>query len=352
MNDDFSKQQIQWKLYQMASLGWRYLVNEQLEQAQETFEKGADLARRHQLHCQELSFEQNICQMYIYHHYDQKAAVDNAVRLVAKVARSQYADCTYEHVAVYDIMTHAYFYRDCLGYEKEIRESLDYIEQNLPMWQDTRLRIDYIRAELEYEHGRYQPARDMALKNVADAEFAHNYRKSDALVVARRAAFALGEIDLAHQYAAMDVTVGSERGVAYALTWQAVYAKRLGNDVAAELLFQRGLAQYKQFNIVHGLNYFDAVAEYYELYGASDKALELRQAQFQTLPARGSLHDMAIAHLQYCRLLGRMGKPVDAALQQAREFISMLRQPAVHEVALTRIEAGDFYQYDWQRETR
>ena len=353
MQDDLSKEQIRQKLYAMESQGWRYLYNEQAEQAKDTFESGAKIARLHQLPCMELLFEYQVCQVYVYYTYDQKAAVDYAVRLVTKLPRPEYVDCRNEHVAVYDIMTHAYFYRDCLGYEKEIRESLDYVKQNLTMRYESRLRMDYILTELEYENGNYQEARNKAMQYVAEAEFAHAYRKSDGYLAARRAVYALGEIDIAYKYAEMDVTVSQsgsyQRGAADALLWQAVYAKRLGNDGAAQQLYQRSIAQYERFTIAPSLTYFDAAAEYYELMGDNERALKLREAQFDELPARGSLHDMALAHLQYCRLLGRMGKPVDAALVKARAFVNTLRKPEAHETALQRIENGDFYQFDWQR---
>jgi hypothetical protein len=353
MQDDFNKQQIRWKLYDLERQGWRYLYNEQPEQAKETFESGAKIARLNQLPCMELMFEYQICQVYVYYSYDQKAAVDYAVRLVTRLPRQEYVDCHNDHVSVYDILTHAYFYRDCLGYEKEIRESLDYIEKNLPVRQETRLRMDYILTELEYENGNYQVARSKAMQYIADAEFSHPYRKSDGYLAARRAVYALGEFDLAYKYAELDATVSQsgsyQRGAADALMWQAVFAKRLGNDGAAQQIYQRGIAQYQQFSISPSLTYFDAASEYYELTGDTEQALKLREAQFNELPARGSLHDMALAHLQYCRLLGRMGKPVDEALMKARAFINTLRKPEAHETPLKRIENGDFYQFDWQR---
>jgi tetratricopeptide (TPR) repeat protein len=303
-----------------------------------------------------LFFEYQICQVYVYYTYDQKAAVDYAVRLVTRLQRSQYGDCHNEHVSVYDILTHAYFYRDCLGYEKELRESLDYIEKNLPIRQETRLRMDYILTELDYENGHYQAARNKAMQYIADAEFSHPYRKSDGYLAARHVLYALGEIDLAHKYAELDATVSQsgsyQRGAADALMWQAVFAKRLGNDGAAQQIFQRGIAQYQQFDMSPSLTYFDAAADYYELSGDSEQALKLRLSQFEELPARGSLHDMALAHLQYCRLLGRMGKPVDEVLKKARDFINTLRKPAAHDTALKHIEAGNYYQFDWQRELK
>jgi hypothetical protein len=353
MTDKMNRDKMRWQLYDLEQKGWRYLYNEEHEQARKTFEEGAKLARLYDLHCMEMMFEYQICQVYVYYTYDQKAAVDYAVRLTTRLQRSEYADCSHEHTSVYDILTHAYFYRDCLGYEKEIRESLEYIAANLPVQPDTRLRMDYILAELDYENGDFEAGRDKVMKYISRAEYSHPYRKSDGYLAARRVMYALGEIDLAHKYTELDAQVSQsgsyQRGTADALMWQAVCAKRLGNDGTAQSLFQRGLAQYEQFTIAPSLTYFDAAAEYHELCGDSEQALKLRQAQFEELPARGSLHDLALAHLQYCRLLGRMGKPVAEALQKARDFIQTLRKPSAHDTALKRIESGDYYQFEWQK---
>jgi hypothetical protein len=221
------------------------------------------------------------------------------------------------------------------------------------MRQDTKLRLDYIRAELDVENGNYTAARDKVMTYIAEAEYAHAYRRSDGYLVARRVMYALGELDLAHKYAELDDRVSQsgsyQRGAADARMWQAVFAKHLGNDGAAQQLFQSGLAQYKNFDISPSLTYFDAAAAYHELCGDTEQALKLREAQFKELPARGSLHDMALAHLQYCRLLGRMGKPVDTALEKAKAFIQTLRKPDAHDAALQRITDGDYHQFDWQK---
>jgi hypothetical protein len=353
MTDDMNREKARWKLFELERQGWNYLYNEQPEEARKVFEEGAKLARLHALSCMEIQFEYQVCQVYVYYTYDQKAAVDYAVRLTTKLQRSEYANCSYEHTAVYDILTHSYFYRDCLGYEKEIRESLEYITENLPVTYDTRLRMDYILAELDYENGDFKSGRDKVLSYISRAEYSHPYRKSDGYLAARRVMYALGEIDLALKYSELDVQVSQsgsyQRGAADALMWQAVCAKQLGNDGAAQALFQRGLAQYQQFHIAPSLTYFDAAAEYHESCGDSERSLKLRQAQFEELPARGSLHDLALAHLQYCRLLGRMGKPVDEALQKARDFIQTIRKPSAHNAAIKRIELGDYYQFDWQK---
>src|SRR5215207_3993343 len=105
MTDDMNREKMRWKLYDLERQGWRYLYNEEPEQARKTFEEGAKLARLYSLPCMEMMFEYQICQVYVYYTYDQKAAVDYAVRLTTRLQRSEYGDCSYEHTSVYDILT-------------------------------------------------------------------------------------------------------------------------------------------------------------------------------------------------------------------------------------------------------
>lgn len=350
----FNRLQISGRINQLLHQGYRYLSNEQVEEAQGVFKEGLQLAQQHHQYCSELDIQSQTIQIHVYYTYDQQAAVDAAVRLISLLRGPEYQNCHRQRIKVYDILIHAYFYRDCLGYEEEIRDSMEYVEKNFLISQrETRLRFEYIRAELDYENRNYKSGRDRVMQYIAAAEFAHSYRKGDGYLVGRRMMYALGEISLAHKYAELSMkhsqAGGYQRGVADGLLWQGVYAKRLGNDGEAQRLIQRSLNHYEQFQISHTLSYFDALAEYHELCGEHEQAQKLLEEQFEELPARGSLHDLALAHLQYCRFLGRTGQTIEIAIQDAHGFIQTLPKPEVHEPALEAIKAGNYHQFDWQR---
>lgn len=346
------------QLYQLESQGQRYLYNEQIEQALDSFEEGLKLVEQSASYCHELSFRYLITQTHVYYTYDQKAAVDLAVRLVSRLQRPEYENCRTQRIRIYDILIHAYFYRDCLGYEQDIRDSMDYLENNLLgsrsfFTLETVLRMAYIRAELDYENGDYESARNRVMDYISKAEHAHVFRQSDGYMVGRRVMYALGELALAYKYAELNAQTsrqgGYQRGVADALLWQGLFAKRLGDDTDAQRLIQQGLNHYEQYSITRTLNYFDSLSQYYELCNEQEQAQKLLEQQFEELPARGSLHDLAIAHLQYCRFLGRTEQSIGSAIYNAREFFQTLPKPEIHEPTLKRIEAGDYYQFTWQR---
>jgi hypothetical protein len=340
------------RLSEFEQRGWQHLYNDATADAKNTFELGQLYARRNELPCWDILFEFYICQIYVYYTFDLKTAVDAAVRLTARLRKTEMQLCR-ERMLVYGILVHAYFYRDCLGYEQEIREALQYIESELPLDSEAILRVEYIRAELDLEYGRYDAVQERLMLYLAKAENSHSYRKADGCRVGHMLSYARGDFALARDYAARNAQHSDDgqhqRGIADALIWQAVYTLKLGQEGAAQRILQQALDHYKRFNLAPALIYFDALCDFHEISGDMKHVLSLREQQFSDLHLRGSLHDLAKAHLQYCRLLGRMGKPLDSAIAQAHAFLNTLQKPAVHRAALTRIENGDYYQFDWQR---
>jgi hypothetical protein len=255
---------------------------------------------------------------------------------------------------VYGILVHAYFYRDCIGYEPEIRRALNYIETELPSDTEALLRVEYIRMELDLEYGRYDAVQERLLPYLAQAEVAHAYRKADGCRVGHLLNYATGDFAKAREYAELNAQYSYEgqhqRGVADALLWQAVYTLKSGDTGEAQRILQQGLNHYQRFNLAPALTYFDALCAYSEETGHAEKARNMRQQQFADLEARGSLHELARAHLQYARLLGRMKQPMDDALSKARIFITTLRKPDIYLEALQHIENGNYYEFDWQRD--
>ena len=340
------------RLSQFEQLGWQHLYNDATAEAQRTFESGQQFARRYDLPCWDILFEFYICQIYVYYTFDLQAAVTAAVRLTTRLSKSELQLCR-ERMLVYGILVHAYFYRDCIGYEKEIRDALHYIETELPSDSEALLRVEYIRAELDLEYGRYDAVRDRLMVYLSNAEHSHPYRKADGCRVGHLLSYALGDFALARDYAALNVAHSydgqHQRGIADALIWQAVYTLKLGQAGEAQKILQLALDHYRRFNLAPALTYFDALCAFHEISGDNQRALQLREQQFEDLQLRGSLHDLAKAHLQYCRLLGRMGLPTDTAIIQARSFIQTLQKPEHNLAALQRIENGDYFQFDWQR---
>ena len=94
--------------------------------------------------------------------------------------------------------------------------------------------------------------------------------------------------------------------------------------------------------------YYHTLCEYYELTGDIERAYNLRQEQMIAITAL-SLTEQSFAHLHYCRLLGRMGKPLDTALANARALTKNMKRADLYLEHVQRIEDGKYYLYDWQK---
>jgi hypothetical protein len=138
------------------------------------------------------------------------------------------------------------------------------------------------------------------------------------------------------------------RRTAEAILWQAAYERRLLQATAWQTL-SRGLAYYQTYTLPLAANYYSALCDYYEQDGQPAQALALRHEQVKVAPDLGSVSYIVESHIDLCRLLGRMGQPIDDAIKQAHELTSACLKPTIYLERLQRIENGDYYQFDWQR---
>ncbi|MCA9912931.1 MAG: hypothetical protein KC496_06265, partial [Anaerolineae bacterium] len=113
--------------------------------------------------------------------------------------------------------------------------------------------------------------------------------------------------------------------------------------------FAQGMEEYRRYNIPRWLEPYDAEAEYLELEGQPEVAVVVRNRQLEAFQEYGSLWYLAHTHVQRLRLLGRLGVPLEDDLALARSIIAEMKIPTEYERQIQRIEAGDYYEFDWQK---
>ncbi len=70
-------------------------------------------------------------------------------------------------------------------------------------------------------------------------------------------------------------------------------------------------------------------------------ALRVRDEELATIVGRGQLGYECYCHVERCRLLARMGRPLDEALAAAREAAGKLSNPAPRIEVLNAIARGE-----------
>jgi hypothetical protein len=134
-----------------------------------------------------------------------------------------------------------------------------------------------------------------------------------------------------------------------ALLWQAALAQRMGNPQHAIQAYLRGQDMYKRYELPRWIEPYDAICDYLEHSGNAQSALKVRAEQVEMYKTYGSNWYESHANLEYCRLLGRMGQPLTDALNHAKSVARKMVNPAHHNIAIQRIENGDYQQFAWDK---
>jgi hypothetical protein len=245
---------------------------------------------------------------------------------------------------VYFVVADIYYAIDFYSYQDKIREMLDYLQDEVPMDEDTDLRARHMRAEFEMEFDHYDKAQALVHAYLPQA-VGNDFRMRSGYNLLRRVAYANGHVTLALEYSQQTESYAhrtqSQGIIASQKLWQAVYHKRLGQDTLARICQMNGIELHERYALPRWPSYYDALSEYAELNGEVERALTLRETQLEDMKNHHSVYNESMAHLDLCRLLGRLNKPLEAELAAARALAERMTQPALYLERLQLIEKGD-----------
>lgn len=315
------------------------------QQRLQQFDEGLRLATQYNLPCWKLYFHRWIGEMLFYDIDDLPQALKRIVHMAAIAPQPEYQHCPSLARALF-IVVDIYYEIEPLGYEQKILAAIDYMEAQVALTPMVATHCTHRRGELAYHNGRYNEAIDYAQKILAsrdDAAASHR--------LLRTVYFAQGDIPKAFEQAQL-----MERANIYglidqadALLWQAALAQRMGNPQTAHQTYLRGQYMYERNNLPRWIEPYDAISDYLEMSGDADAALKVRAKQVEIYKTYGSQWYESHANLEYCRLLGRMEKPLDNALPHAQSITAKMVNPTRHKAAIQRIENGDYHQFAWQK---
>jgi hypothetical protein len=128
--------------------------------------------------------------------------------------------------------------------------------------------------------------------------------------------------------------------LAESLTWQALLARRDGDEVRARRCCRGAVARMARLRQPPRSEYFDARAVYHEQGGDLAAALRVRDRELEAVRGRGRLADECSALIKRCRLLALLGKLTGADLDAAHAAAGKLRSPARYREQIDRLETG------------
>jgi ATP/maltotriose-dependent transcriptional regulator MalT len=317
------------------------------------FKEAVELAQEFNEPCWIIFHKYWIAEIMFYLQHDYQGTLDYAIRLAAEARKDLYLECPVRS-RIFFVLANIYYLIDFFGYEQEVMELMDYIEEEIVMDHDTHLRVQHMRAQADFDNEKYDASEEKT-HHMLSQSLGNNFRQRSGYYMLRAIAYAKGDIPLAHRYTEVSERharfIQIQRSIAEGKLCQAVYKKRMGNDTQAREDYFAGLGHYEQYHLPREVAYHDLCAEYLELVGSKDEALTLRRDLIDIVMSKASIYNQSLAHQQYLRLLGRLGLPMGDALKEAKALANSMKKPQHYLEKIAEIEGGNYYEFAWQAES-
>jgi hypothetical protein len=304
------------------------------------YSEGVQLAKQLREPCWRLFYEYWQCEVFLFYLLDIQAAMNLAIKLVVEV-QSKYEQCPV-YGRIYRILVDAYLSTDSVGYADEITKNLNYLESTLPLDKDTWQLIEARRTSLAIDYGDYPKALMHAQIYLSRSQD-NDYRMMNAYELLCKITFKLNDLTTMFEHAKAGEIYARAcnrlGGISEFQVWQAVYHYTAGAEDIARRLTRTAI---RRATALHNIFCPDSLYEYYNKCNAIDQSLSVRKQQLDKAIKSGSAFDEAYYNLQYCQLLGRMGRPLTQEIILAREAIKKLRKPKRFLGILDQISCGEF----------
>ena len=281
---------------------------------------------------------------FVFYLGDLNKGLDNAVRTAVEVRKPEY-DRFPGIGRVYRVLLDSYVFRDPIGYEDKINETIHTMENDIPLDLDTRCLLQARRSQMSNILENYQDAYEKALVYLNMSQHSA-FRMMHAYEMLGGLAYYQDDYDRVLGYA-IEMDEQSRRcrkksGTVVSYEARATIARIQGNEDDALKFYRQKLAHEASLGTKRGSFSYDLMCRFHELAGESDKAWQLRERQLTEIEGKGFYHGEVWTRILRCRLLGRMGKPLDQELKATYKAVDNLLKPEFFLKKIKRIEAGDY----------
>jgi hypothetical protein len=281
---------------------------------------------------------------------DFRNVLDLAVHCALQVRKPEFANHPWRFAA-YNNLIAAYVGIDPEGYAGPIRQALDYLEGELPPGpNDDRYvmlgeKRHFFMATEQLAEAHHVAMTHLALVDVDDDPSNVGWYSVSVNADLCWLAWRLGDWEGVAGYASSTEEVArrvhqSESELAESLLWQAVLARREGDEDTARRRYRAATGRMGRLRRPASDEYYDALVLYHDLGDNLALALKARERQLQAVSGQGQLAYECKVHVKRCRLLARLGKLDAADLEAAREAAGKLRKPARHLDEVAQLAAG------------
>jgi hypothetical protein len=267
---------------------------------------------------------------------DYRSVLDLAVQAALEVRKPLYA--TYDgRFGIFDNLIAAYLGIDPGGHADAVRQAMDYLDGELPDEPDSHRYLLLARRRIfALELDRHAEALEWAMKEMALADGDRDRHRAEHFLVfvycaLCQIAAARGDWDNLADWSetgdAVTRRVGHQVELAELLAWRAVVARKRGEADKALRLARSAAARQKAQRMPPGRGYYEGLCLYHDLGGDLTNVLAVRDRELIDTAGWGRLLAEARCRVNRCKVLARMGQPLDAELASAREAAAKLRDP-------------------------
>jgi tetratricopeptide (TPR) repeat protein len=339
------------QLKQIYRRGWDNIEIGRSDEARAEFERGYKLAQQLDEPWWELYFGNWICET-ITHKRQYIEALDVCMKQIVKMQHPRYQEHPHQAV-IYYRLAQIYFAIDALGYEAEIDEALHTIENGMPLDRDTHQRVYFLRAAMPYKNEDWNTAYERLLEYLSCIE-GDPFRQRSGYNLKADIHYARGELEdaLASCKLREEVERRSKMATtsAYAVIWQGIFSRYLGNESDAAASYQRGMVEYANLKIAPDSDseFYRLAALYHAIGNNLEEALALQDKELAIDKRSGSVDDEFYCRLNRCYLLNRMQKPLGEEVVELERLANQHRKPAFFLKKVEEVKQGRCYPYDWQ----
>ncbi len=326
--------------------GWR---ETDPDRAYALYDQGWQLARRLGEPWWQLFYAHWRLGALLYFKRDYRDVLRPAVEAVLEVRKPNYDAFPFRFAVYYDLIS-AYLGIDAPGYAAPIRQALHSLEHDVPCSGEDHFLLEDLKRAFALALDDLDGAEAATLRSMRIADdcgeqhsaahhMAFNYCGLCTVAFKRNDWERLAEHAAAGEQAAR--RIGYKLQQSECQMWTALLALRSGDETRARPLRTRAVSRVARLKRPPTGSWFNALAAWALHENDLAAALAVRDREFETIRDRGRLHYECACHVERCRLLARMGRPLDEALAAGREAAAKLREPAPERDKLERIARGE-----------
>ncbi|MCU0499499.1 MAG: hypothetical protein MUF87_19285 [Anaerolineae bacterium] len=294
--------------------------------------------------CLELDFEFWLCGVTLWYQRRYAEALQMSIQGMVEAHKSRYTSCIHRRADMAYVLLASYIDYDPVGYAPKIYETIELLENEMQPDYDLWCLIQWCRSFMAFVLGDLDNALQQVEKYIARSEKSY-FRLADAYTLAAIIHYRRQNVEGLRNAAELGEYYASLHGDApwmlmEGFLWQAYLARCEHDEASAQRLYQRHQKELARVKSKADIYYYEALCVYHEAGHEWEAALETRERQLEDAIQGQSPFIITEAHFHRLRLLYELGRPTEAAFNEAIAAAEGLLDPVPYRARLDQLKEG------------